>query len=152
MNVGTYQDDSGDPTFAQEMGNALQGFDSFMELFAGLSPVAGTFMTEAVAGLVSGAAESIMLGSNGWVEVGGIVGAKVLNIPNGVWQGMTVAEQQTTMTGFIDTALLSGAQIAFTNNPALAPAGSGLAFEYAYITGKLGLQIVAQGTGWVVVP
>jgi hypothetical protein len=89
--------------------------------------------------------------ASGYVEIGGVVGADTLNMPTAVWTAMTQAQQESTMMSFIDTALQNGSQVVFTANPALAPAGTGTAFEYGYIT-QLGYQIVQSGTSWVVVP
>jgi hypothetical protein len=76
----------------------------------------------------------------------------VLNLPTAVWQELSLAEQQTVMSDWINAALQKGSQIVFTNNPAMAPAGSGLAYEYGYITNTVGLQIVQSGTSWIVIP
>lgn len=142
----------------------------FLNAFMGASVLAGVSTGAALVefgeaflqGVIG--ANSIMLGSgtsvnaatgmvlSGYVEIGGIVGAATVNIPTAVWQAMTPQAQDGVMTGFIDTALMQGLQITFANNPALAAVGSGLAFEYNYITQTLGLQIVQEGTSWVVAP
>ena len=87
-----------------------------------------------------------------YVEIGGVVGADVLNMPTAVWGGMTLAQQQAAMSAWVNSAIQAGSQIVFTNNPALAAAGTGLAYEYQYITKTLELQVVASGTSWIVVP
>jgi hypothetical protein len=91
-----------------------------------------------------------VLGSSGWVEIGGIVGGQVLNIPKDVWSDLSIVQQQGAMSSWMQSALSSGSQIVFTNDPALAEAGSGLAFEYQYILDR-GLQVVQSGTSWIVV-
>jgi RHS repeat-associated protein len=93
----------------------------------------------------------VVLGSGPWVQIGGVVGGRVLNVPQQIWAALTRPDQQRVMSGWIDSALRQGQQIIFTENPALAPAGSGLAFEYQYIL-SLGKQIVQSGTSWVVLP
>jgi RHS repeat-associated protein len=128
----------------------LQGFESFMATFAVGSAGAGYAIAEYLGALeLTAGADSIMLGSSGYVEIGGAVGADALNIPTAVWQSWSVAEQESAMSGFIDSALNRGAQIVFTNDPALAQAGSGLAYEYQYIL-DLGYKIVQSGTSWIV--
>jgi RHS repeat-associated protein len=88
----------------------------------------------------------------GYVQIAGMVGGQALNVPTAVWNSMSLLDQHATMVTWIDGALAADSQIIFTSNPALAAQGSGLLFEYNYITEDLGLEVVQSGTSWVVNP
>ena len=103
----------------------------------------------AAGGLAGG---TMVLGSNGYVQIAGVVGGEALNIATSVWDELGLPGQQQVMSQWINAAWNSGMQIVFTNNPALAAPNTGLAYEYQHITGTLGLQIVQSGTSWVVAP
>jgi RHS repeat-associated protein len=142
--------------------------EGFLNAFMGYSVLAGVGsglnLVEAAGAFAEGAsaADTLLLGPGGYVDpvtgavysgyidIGGVVGANTINIPADVWETMTLAQQQAALTGGIVQALNSGAQVAFTVNPATATGWT--LFEYNYITQDLGYQVVQQGTSWVVVP
>ena len=162
LGTGTYwtSSDPGDGSdavtvnqaFVSGMENGTGGFDSLLGVFAGGSVVLG--MSGPAAGylgtLLPSSANAIVLGSEGYANIAGIVGADSLNVAPDVWAAMDLAEQQNMMASFINGARQVGQQIVFANDPSLAAAGSGLAFEYTYITQTLGLNVVASGTSWIV--
>ncbi|MGA7238398.1 MAG: RHS repeat-associated core domain-containing protein, partial [Bryobacteraceae bacterium] len=144
--------------FAQAMQQKLQGFDAFFITFATQAALSGVFASAQIAELASlSGSSTVILGPGasaagaGFAEVGGVVGAETLNIPDAVWQALGSAGQKDAMVGLINGALDRGAQIVFSIDPAAAGAGPGVAFEYQYIL-SLGLKVVQQGTSWVVVP
>ncbi len=138
--------------------NALdpQGFiDNFMVLASATGVALAPALVEATtiaAQAFELGANSIVLGPQGYVEIGGALGANTLSMSTAQWEALGQAGQQQAMEGFIDMALTFGKQIVFTIDPATAAeAGNlGTAFEYDYIT-SLGYQVVQQGTSWVVV-
>jgi hypothetical protein len=135
--------------------------------FLAASALAGISLGPQLAAFASGfaegisAADTLLLGSgpyvdavtgvaySGYIEIGGVVGASTVNIPADVWSAMSLAEQQAALTGGITEALNSGAQVAYTSNPALATGWT--QFEYNFLINS-GYKIVQQGTSWVVVP
>ena len=96
--------------------------------------------------LIEGGGGTVMLGSGNWVQIAGVTGADALNIPADVWSGLSVAEQQTALTGFLDAAVANNATIVFTSSPLAEGAGAGLQFEWAYLQ-KLGYVLVPLANG-----
>jgi hypothetical protein len=78
--------------------------------------------------------------------LGGIVGANVLNMPDSAWAAMSLAQQETAMVNLINQAISDGDVIVFASNPALAAAGSGLAYEWQYLQ-SLGATLQSAGNG-----
>jgi hypothetical protein len=137
--------------------------NSFIVLSAATAMPAADFVGAANAFAEgASAANAIMLGPgtnlaagySGYVEIGGAVGAATLSMSPAQWESLGTEGQNAAMAGFIDRAIQIGAQIIFTMDPSSAAAAgnAGTAFEYNYITGTLGKQIVQMGTSWVVEP
>jgi RHS repeat-associated protein len=101
--------------------------------------------------LASGGAALTMLGSGNYATIAGVTGAEALDIPADVWNALPEAGQIQVIQDWIQTAISSGSQIISTSDPADAPAGTWLAYEYEYITEQFGGQFVANGTSWTVV-
>jgi RHS repeat-associated protein len=169
--IGDGCDDSDDPQleyiadFADSLEivndiNSLnpQGFINFaiaLDALGGVSESVGMIAaTMDAAAAFDAGANAIMLGPQGYVEIAGSVGANALSFTPAEWEAMTAPEQQQAMMGFINQALAYGQQIIFDINPATAAAAgnAGTAFEYDYITQTRGLQVVQEGTSWVVAP
>jgi RHS repeat-associated protein len=110
----------------------------FLNSFMGYSALAGATtgmqFVELAGAFADGAsaADTLLLGPGGYVDpitgavysgyidIGGVVGANTVNIPADVWEAMDTGERAAALTGGITQALNSGAQVAFTINPANA--------------------------------
>ena len=103
--------------------------------------------------LIESSNNAILLGryADGYVNLGGIVGADTFSIPQSVWETMTPAQQLAANQEFLDSAIANGSTIMFSSDPALAPASSGLAWEYDYLV-QQGFKVVQDANGgWVAV-
>jgi hypothetical protein len=116
---------------------------------AGFVGAANAFAAGAGVGYVLGTGANAAAGISSWVDVGSIFGYKFLSMSDEAWEALGTEGQQAAMAGFIQDGINLQAPFLFTSNPALAPAGSGLQFEYSYILSQ-GLQVVQEGTSWVV--
>jgi RHS repeat-associated protein len=113
---------------------------------------AGNFALVAADGglLLTSGSNVLMLGSDNYVNIAGIVGAATSSIPGSVWDNMTTAQQQGALEALIDSALANGSQIIFNLNPLGSEAGPWLQFEANYLLG-LGKSIVQNSNGtWIV--
>jgi RHS repeat-associated protein len=110
---------------------------------ATLGPAAAEFY-EAVALATSG--NAILLGRtvDGYVQLGGALGAATFTIPDPVWQTMTEAEQWAANQSFLNAAIQNGSTIILGSNPADAPVGSFFWREVQYLISQ-GYQISAGG-------
>ena len=140
----------------------------FVNAFMGYSALAGAGYGSQLIGLAgvfaegASAVNTLLLGSgayvdpitglyySGYISIGGILGASTLNIPEDVWDAMSQFEKGAALTGGITQALIGGAQVVFSIDPETAAGWT--AFEVQFITETLKLQIVQEGTSWVVVP
>lgn len=96
--------------------------------------------------------DSIVLGrvADGYVQVGGTVGANTFSIPLDVWNSMSADQQWMADVSFLQAAVDSKQQIIFImSDPTLAPTSSFTYREFEYLQG-LGLKLVQDGTSWVV--
>jgi RHS repeat-associated protein len=138
--------------FAEAMSHRLQGFEAFVAMFGFSSLAGGYSISELFAeSAFSGGADSILLGrySDGYVEIGRMLGADVFEIPSQVWAELVKQGQEWAFNqAFIDAAINAGKQIIFLSDPTLAAEGTGLATEWAYLE-QLGYKLVQEGTSWV---
>jgi hypothetical protein len=116
---------------------------------AALSSVA----TAAIAAdsLLAATGNAILLGTqaDGYVTLGGIVGAKTFNIPDAVWQSMGAAEKWIANQAFLDAAIKKGSTIILGSSAADAVEGTFFWREIDYLK-QMGYQVSADGTQMIV--
>jgi hypothetical protein len=93
---------------------------------------------------------AILLGptADGYVNLGGIIGARTFTVPDAVWAEMTPTQQWAANQAFLDGAVNDGATIALGSNPVDAVEGSYFWKEINYLKGK-GYTISADGSQMV---
>jgi hypothetical protein len=91
----------------------------------------------------------ILLGSfaDGYVNIGGVVGAAVFSVPSAVWNSMSAAAQWAANQAFLDTSIANNSTILFLSNPNLAAEGSGLYTEWQYLQSVGYSTLTAAGNG-----
>jgi RHS repeat-associated protein len=131
------------------------GFINAMGLAMGGAIAAGDMALAAADGawLIEASNNTILLGryADGYVNLGGIVGANTFSIPQATWETMTAAQQLAANQAFLDAAIANNSTIMFSSNPALASASSGLGWEYQYLV-QQGFKVVQDvNGGWIAV-
>jgi RHS repeat-associated protein len=163
-NSVTHQWQLGDPRASLSMldlpGQFYVGFGSLIlnddpsELWRvpysiGANLLGGLLISKALG--LAGSGGTIVLGSKGYVQIGGVVGADTLSFTDAAWAELGEQGQVDAMRTFIREAIKDGKQIVLTNDPAAADAGHYLKIEYRILKDELGFQVVQSGTGWVAV-
>ena len=97
--------------------------------------------------LMAGAGNTILLGTfaDGYVNLGGVVGALTFSIPSAVWEEMTGTAQWAANQAFLDAAIASNAVIGLGSNAANAIPTSGFWNEIQYLIAQ-GYQVSSDGT------
>jgi len=136
--------------FGQSVVNLVQqydpaGFLNFSLTVMSAGPVAAGIT--ALGGAAVG--DVILLGSfaDGYVNIGGVVGAAVFSVPSAVWNSMSAAAQWAANQAFLDTSIANNSTILFLSNPNLAAEGSGLYTEWQYLQSVGYSTLTAAGNG-----
>ncbi len=129
------------------------GAPAFVNMLGAVTAVATSGLTggEFYAWAAVGeAGNAILLGrsADGYVELGGVLGADTFSIPDAVWQTMPPAQQWAANQAFLDAAIQRGADIILGSNPASAPVGSFFWREIQYLISQ-GYEIAADGVTMV---
>ena len=99
--------------------------------------------------LIAGAGNTILLGTfaDGYVNLGGIVGASTFSIPSSIWADMALipGAQWAANQAFLDAAIASKAAIALGSDALAAKVGTGFYQEIQYLE-SLGYQLSPDGT------